>query len=308
MLDGDPYDGYVVRSDRGPDYDTNWYTRNNEPSGDQMVSTLRGLFDLVTYPGPLVHEGADLKQMARNRAAWLGYRLKANDWRLRNQLGQLVKRGEDQRWAAWAFQQGAGRISGLGAGVFESSWTVDELGVPISVGPEHHRGISRQFIAGCFSFTRACVSGRAIDLGLGFSVDVSCNEFNIGLGGDFGSISLSDDPASPDWFSAVVDRRDIIAEGNAMWAMVARYRFKDLDPGLHETAQRCFTAPDEPPRGDNLDPNGWCRSWRWARDFDDPNLCASRPAWLQSFSGLDYLLCRAMASANGDFMPPSSWE
>lgn len=28
-----------------------------------------------------------------------------------------------------------------------------------------------------------------------------------------------------------------------MWAMVARYRFNDMDAGLHETAARCFTAP-----------------------------------------------------------------
>ena len=43
-------------------------TGDNEPSGDQYLGTLRGLWDVVNHPGPLVHDGVDLKQLAREHA------------------------------------------------------------------------------------------------------------------------------------------------------------------------------------------------------------------------------------------------
>lgn len=299
-LDGDPLDGYMYRSDRGPDYEGNLLTRDNEPSGDQYLSVLRGLRDVVRHPGPLEHAGVDLKRLARERAALLGNYLRAMRFRMRNRAGQYVRRGDDQRWASWAFQQGAGQITGLGRDAFTTSWTVN-LGVEVAIDPQLHRAIAHQFLWGCVAFTRACVGGRAIDLGIGAEVQIDCNEFNIGLGGDGAIISLSDDPASPDWFSAVINRDDLVAEGNALYALYAHLQFNDDDPALVETAGRFRTAPARPPTGQNLDPNGWCVSWRWARDFDDPDRCAGIPHPGAEFSGLDYMFARALASAYGAF-------
>ena len=74
----------MYRSDRGPDHDTNWCvvvggvcvpqlgTRNNEPSGDQILGTMRGLWDVVTHPGPIVHDGVDLKALAAAHGQRLG--------------------------------------------------------------------------------------------------------------------------------------------------------------------------------------------------------------------------------------------
>jgi hypothetical protein len=298
VLDGDPLDGYVYRSDRGPDYQFNLVTRDNEPSGDQYLGTMRALFDVVTSPEPLVHDGVDLKDLARQRAIWIGARLKLNEYRIKNQVGQLVKRGDDQRWVSWSFEQGFANVSGLPKSAFETSW--DFSG--ISIGPDLHEPIAKQFVDGCFKFSAACVSGQSIDLGIGLQVDVGCNEFNVGLGGDAAVISLSSDPASPRWFSAWVSRDDLASEGQALYAMYARYKFGDADATLLDPIARFLDAPATPPTGANLDPNGWCRSWRWAHDFADPNVCASQGNPFAVFSGLDYMLPRAFASSRHELL------
>ena len=297
VLGGDLLDGYVVRCDRGPDYDTNWFTRNNEPSGDQMLSTMRGLYDVVTSPGALVHDGVDLKELARVRAAWMGNYLREHHFRIYNQFGDLVRRGDDQRWPAWAFQQGAAHITSLPRSLFTSPWDLFS-GVPI--GAEYHKSVTRQFIVGTFEVTEACVGGRSVNIA-GFEVDVDCNEFNIGLGGDAAIISLDTEPTSDDWFSAWVPRDAIISQGNAMLAMYARYKFNDSDEGLYDTAARFLDAPATPPTGESLDPEGWCTMWRWWDDFDFPERCAEDIAFLTTFSGLDYMLPRAFSAANGEF-------
>ena len=311
-LVADPLDGYVYRSDRGPDYETNFCqivagfcwpdlgSRSNEPSGDQCLGTLRALKDVVDYPGPLVHDGTDLKGLARAHAERIGHYLKEDAFMMKNVFGDEVKRGPDQRWVSWSFQQGAAQISGKPKSDFEATWHVLGIAVP----PSQHWPFARLFMSGAVKFTAACVSGASIDLsallGIPYSVDLACNEFNIGLGGDAAVISLSTDPASDHWFSAVIDRADLVAEGNALYAMYARYRFGDTDPALLETAALFLTAPATPPRGDNADPFGWCRSWRWAHDFDTPGICISDPHLFEEYSGLDYMLPRAMASAFGE--------
>ncbi|MCB9730840.1 MAG: hypothetical protein H6746_20380 [Deltaproteobacteria bacterium] len=310
----DPLDGYVYRSDRGPDYISNFCgpfaetlcwpdsaTRDNEPSGDQMLGTLRGLWDVVHVPGGLVHDGVDLVALARAHAERLGVLLRDENFIIHNPFGQQVKRGPDQRWISWSFQRGAARISGKPKSMFESSWKVSVVTVP----PSEHKAYAMLFIEGALKFTEACSSGTAVDfsplLGIPFVLSIDCNEFNIGLAGDAAVISLDEDPQSPDWFSAVVDRGALISQGHAVYAMYARYLFHDDDPSLIPVAARFLDAPATPPRGDNLDPNGWCTSWRWGKDFDNPDECVTSPHPFETYSGIDYMLPRAMASAFGEF-------
>ncbi len=307
----DPLDGYVYRSDRGPDYETNnclllsgfclpqLATRNNEPSGDQLLGTLRALKDVVDFPGPLVHGGVDLKSLARAHAHRIGVYLRESAFVMHNRFGQPVKRGEDQRWASWAFQRGVAAVTGNPKSDYEATWS---LGI-LPVAPAQQRAISHLFIRGAVTFTASCVAGAQIDvgplLGIPFTLDLECNEFNIGLGGDSAVISLSPDPASEDWFSKVVQRADLVAEGSALYALYARLHFNDDAPELLDTAARFLAAPSTPPTGTNLDPNGWCVSWRWAHDYDNPNRCIEEPHLGEVYSGLDYMLPRAFASAFG---------
>ncbi|MGM0574116.1 MAG: hypothetical protein ACQEXJ_00080 [Myxococcota bacterium] len=312
-LAADPLDGYVYRTDRGPDYTSNFCgpyapdvclpdqaTRNNEPSGDQYIATLRALWDVVTYPGPLTHDGVDLKELARDHAAHIGYYLASHHFIMKNKQGQEVKRGPDQRWLSWSFQKGAARISGLPKEVFEASWDVSLA----TVGPGDQKPFSVLFIEGAMEFTEACKSGASIDfsslLGFPFVLDLDCHEFNINLGGDAAVVSLQDDPAHPDWFSDVVDADVLSSQGHAVYAAYARYRFGDDDPTHADTISRFLDAPPTPPTGDNGAADGWCRSWRWAHDFDAPDLCSDEPHTGDVYSGLDYMLPRAMASAFGE--------
>lgn len=314
-LVSDPLDGYVYRSDVGPDYENNWCvtvagtcwpnlgTRDNEPSGDQMLGTLRALSDVVSTPGPLVHAGVDLKALARAHAARLGGYLKRVAFQMTNILGEPVARGDDQRWVSWAFAQGFARVTGQPKADFDATWHI--VGLPVA--PADQAPIGKWFIRYAIRFSSACVSGHTIDLqpllGIPYAQSIACNEFNIGLGGDAAVAALDDDPTSPDWFSAIVDRADLIAEGNALYAMYARYRFGDDDAALHETAARFLSAPATPPTGGNLDPDGWCVPWRWAKDFADPTRCVSAANPFATFSGLDYMLPRAMSAAYHDFPP-----
>ncbi len=309
----DPLDGYVYRSDRGPDYETNFCmmvggvcwpnlaTRNNEPSGDQYLGTLRAMTDVVNHPGPLVHDDVDLKALAAAHAARIGALLRDQAFIIHNVLGDEVKRGPDQRWISWSFQRGAARAAGVPADTYEATWFVG----PLPVAPPQHKDFAKLFIAGSFQFTQACVSGAAVDfsdlLGVPFVWDVGCNEFNIGLGGDAAVISLEPDPAHPDWFSSWVDRDLIASQGHAMYALYARYLFADDHPTLEETGALFLTAPLTPPTGDNLDPNGWCTSFRWSKDWDTPDVCLQSPSPFTTFSGVDYMLPRAMASAFGEY-------
>lgn len=314
-LVADPLDGYVYRSDVGPDYENNWCitvggvclpnlgTRDNEPSGDQMLGTLRALSDVVATPGPLVHDGVDLKALARAHAARLGAYLERVHFQMTNILGELVKRGDDQRWASWAFARAFANVTGQPQADFDATWTV--IGIPVA--PASQEPIGKWFIRYAIRFSSACVSGQAIDLqpllGIPYTQTIACNEFNVGLGGDAAVSALDDDPSSPNWFSNVVDRADLIGEGNALYAMYARYRFNDLDASLHDTAARFLTAPATPPTGANLDPDGWCVPWRWAKDFSDATRCITGANPFVTFSGLDYLLPRAMSAAFHDFPP-----
>ncbi len=310
----DPLDGYVYRSDRGPDYTSNFCgpfaetlcwpdsaTRDNEPSGDQMLAQLRALWDVVHVPGALIHDGVDLKELARAHADRLGGYLRDQHWVIRDIFGKEVKRGPDQRWISWGFQRGAAHVTGKPKSDYESTWSVSVA----TVKPADQKAFAILFIQGALKFTEACKSGAAVDfsalLGFPFVWNIDCNEFNIGLAGDAAVISLDQDPASPDWFSAVVDRKALISQGHAVYAMYARYLFNDDDPSLLAAAARFLDAPATPPTGDNLDPNGWCRSWRWGHDFDTPNTCADSPHLFETYSGIDYMLPRAMASAFGEF-------
>ncbi|MFO0746008.1 MAG: hypothetical protein U1F43_10080 [Myxococcota bacterium] len=315
-LVADPLDGYVYRSDRGPDYETNWCiaagglclpqtgARNNEPSGDQMLATLRGLSDVARTPEPLVWQGRDLKALAAAHGQRLGEYLVRDRYQMKNILGDAVKRGDDQRWASWAFERGAALVSGMPQSHFETTWF---LPGNIPVAPAQHEVIGQYFLRYAMRFSSSCVGGQAIDLqtliGVPLTVTIACNEFNVGLAGDGAVIASDTDPASARWFSTIVDRADIIDEGNALYAMYARYVFGDRDPGLYETAKGFLSAPATPPTGANLDPNGWCVAWRWGKDDDRPDRCSALSDPLTTYTGLDYLLPRAMASAFGDLPP-----
>lgn len=311
---GDPVDGYVYRADRGPDFTFNWLSvpnlcpppnglcfnqcyglRDDEPSGDQMFGTLRALRDLVEAPGELRWNGVDLKQKARDRATLMGTYLKNARFQMTNKCNDAVKRGPDQRWAAWTFEQAAALVSGAPRSTFERSW---DLG-GVAIGPENHHDVAKWFVAGCWKFSSSCMGGQSVSVA-GIPVNVACNEFNVGLGGDAAVMSLSDDPTSPDWFSKWVDTADIEAEGNALYALYARYRFHNPDERLVAVGRKFLDAPATPPNGDTHDPGGWCVTWRWGHDYSDPHRCdTGHPG--QTFTGLDYMLPRAMASAYGEF-------